>query len=111
MNLPCLSYKHNTLITLRMFVHVSHYKRTSKLQLGAFMVSMQAGNFLMYVLRVVSVLWLSDELGICLFGCLVQLVFNTKTNHCLSSLSATKVTTLHVVKNTNLVLHCAIRGS
>ena len=32
------------------------------------------------VLRVVSVLWLQDELGSCLLGCLMQLVSSTKAN-------------------------------
>ena len=57
---------------------------------------MEAGDSLTDVLRVVSVLWLY-ELGCYIFGCLMQLDFTPKQtshNQCLSSLSATKVTTL-----------------
>ena len=57
----------------------------------------QAGDSLTDALRVVIVLWLKDELGSCPLGCFMQLVFNTKANltgnHCLSNLSATRVTT------------------
>ena len=58
------------------------------------MLLMEAVDSLTDVLRVVSVLWLYDELGCYIFGCLMQLDFRTSYNHCLSSLSATIVTTL-----------------
>ena len=38
------------------------------------MLLMQAGDPLTDVVRVVSVLWLQDELGSCLSACFVQLV-------------------------------------
>ena len=44
------------------------------------MLLMQAGDSLTDVLRVVSVLWLYDELGCCILGCLMQLDFGTKAN-------------------------------
>ena len=37
-------------------------------------------NSFIDVLRVVSVLWLQDEPGSCLLGCLMQLVSSTKAN-------------------------------
>ena len=43
-----------------------------------FMLLMMAGDSLSNVLRVGSELWLEDELGSFLLGCLKQLVFNTK---------------------------------
>ena len=44
---------------------------------------------------------ISEQLGSFLLGCLIQLVFHTKVNRSVSSLSATKVITL-----VNLFLQC-----
>ena len=42
------------------------------------MLLMQAGESLTDVLRVVKVLWLYDELGCYIFGCLMELDFHIK---------------------------------
>ena len=44
------------------------------------MLLMQTGDSLTDVLRVVCVVWLYDELGGCILGCLMQLDFHTKAN-------------------------------
>ena len=50
-------------------------------KLVASMLLMQVDDSLTDVLKVVNVLWLQDELGNCLSGCLKQLVSNTKTSN------------------------------
>ena len=69
---PRSSYNHNTLKTLITSVNES-------LQMHFLM---EAGDSLTNVLRVVSILWLYDELGCYIFGCLMELAidFCTKAN-------------------------------
>ena len=65
---PSSSYNHNTLL------------RTSVNESLQMHFLMEAGDSLTDVLRVVSVLWLYDELGCYIFGCLMQLDLRTKAN-------------------------------